>query len=187
MIRSRVCDCWIFCAPFLVEQFFFLMFSIPKCYINTTCQSITQHFILYTIKIVYCQGDMCRALLGHLQALWENRSKRTWRWPNKGRNISPWQYTIFNVYKIKCCVIDWHVVFIRTLFFVWGVLHTQDVSGTDCTPDLHFHFLPPTRMLRNWKKINFAFKIKTSIFSQLHYRTVVSCTWQTSCRNIVSW
>ena len=31
--------------------------------------------ILYTIKIVYCQGDMFRPLLGHLQALWENRSK----------------------------------------------------------------------------------------------------------------
>ena len=40
-----------------------------------TWQSITQHFILYTIKIVYCQGDMFRLLLGHLQALWENRSK----------------------------------------------------------------------------------------------------------------
>ena len=23
--------------------------------------------------------------------------------------MSPWQYTIFIVYKIKCCVIDWHV------------------------------------------------------------------------------
>jgi len=44
-------------------------------YVNTTCQSITQHFILYTIKIVYCPGDMFRPLLGHLQALWENRSK----------------------------------------------------------------------------------------------------------------
>jgi len=30
---------------------------------------------LYTIKMVYCQGDMFRPLLGHLQALWENRSK----------------------------------------------------------------------------------------------------------------
>ena len=38
-------------------------------------RSITQHFILYTIKIVYCQGDMFQPLLGHLQALWENRSK----------------------------------------------------------------------------------------------------------------
>ena len=37
------------------------------------CQSITQH--IYTIKIVYCQGDMFQPLLGHLQALWENRSK----------------------------------------------------------------------------------------------------------------
>jgi len=31
-------------------------------HINTTCQSITQHVILYTIKIVYCQGDMFRRL-----------------------------------------------------------------------------------------------------------------------------
>ena len=43
--------------------------------ITTTYQSITQHFILYTIKIAYCQGDMFRPLLGHFQALWENRSK----------------------------------------------------------------------------------------------------------------
>ena len=43
--------------------------------LNTTCQLITQHFILYTIKIVYCQGDVFRPLLGHLQVLWENRSK----------------------------------------------------------------------------------------------------------------
>jgi len=34
-------------------------------YKNTTCQLITQHFILYTIKIVYCQGDMFRHLLSH--------------------------------------------------------------------------------------------------------------------------
>jgi len=42
-------------------------------HINTTCQSITQHFIVYTVKTVYCQGDKFRSLLGHLQALWENR------------------------------------------------------------------------------------------------------------------
>ena len=53
------------------------MFSVLKCYnINTTCQSITQHFILYTIKIVYCQGDMFRPLLGHLQALCEKTDPR---------------------------------------------------------------------------------------------------------------
>ena len=28
---------------------------------------------LYTIKIVYCQGDMFRPLLGHLQALLEKQ------------------------------------------------------------------------------------------------------------------
>ena len=43
--------------------------------VNKACQSIKQHFILYTIKIVHFQGDMFRPLLGHLQALWENRSK----------------------------------------------------------------------------------------------------------------
>jgi hypothetical protein len=29
----------------------------------------------------------------------------------EGRNMSPWQYTIFTVYKIKCAI-DWHLVFI---------------------------------------------------------------------------
>jgi len=47
---------------------------LHNVYINT-CQLITQQSILYTIKIVYCQDDMFRPLLGHLQALWENRSK----------------------------------------------------------------------------------------------------------------
>jgi len=28
-----------------------------------------------SIKTLYCQGEMFRPLLGHLQALWENRSK----------------------------------------------------------------------------------------------------------------
>ena len=77
---------------------------------NTTCQSIIQHFILYTINIVYCQGEMFQSLLSH-------HSQRAWRWPSKGRNMSPWQYTIFIVYKIKCCVIDWHFVFIHLIMF----------------------------------------------------------------------
>jgi hypothetical protein len=37
-------------------------FRVPFWYyvisINTVCQSITQHFILYTIKIVYCLGSV---------------------------------------------------------------------------------------------------------------------------------
>ena len=32
--------------------------------------------------------------------------------------MSPWQYTNFIVYKMKCCVIDWHVVFI--CYNTWG-------------------------------------------------------------------
>jgi len=34
----------------------------------------TKLYFIYN-KIVYCQGDMFRTLLGHLQGLWENRSK----------------------------------------------------------------------------------------------------------------
>jgi len=44
-------------------------------FINKTSQSITQHFIFCTVKTLYCQGDMFRPLLGHLQALWKNRPK----------------------------------------------------------------------------------------------------------------
>ena len=35
---------------------------------------ISTPIILYTVKIVYCQGDVFRPLLGHLQALWEDIS-----------------------------------------------------------------------------------------------------------------
>jgi len=36
--------------------------------------------------------------------------------------MSPWQYTIFIVYKIKCCVVDWHVVFICYNTLGWKTL-----------------------------------------------------------------
>ena len=50
-------------------------FETPSCSYkyNTSVNNTTLY--LYTIKIVYYQGDMFRPLLGHLQALWENRSK----------------------------------------------------------------------------------------------------------------
>ena len=44
------------------------------CDIQIQRVSQQHHFISYTIKIVYCEGDMFRPFLGHLQALWENRS-----------------------------------------------------------------------------------------------------------------
>ena len=73
---------FIFHSNFHFLNLFFSNSFCCKCrswainlHINTTCQSITQHFTLYTINIVYCQGDMFQPLLGHLQALWENRSK----------------------------------------------------------------------------------------------------------------
>jgi len=55
----------------------FLMFAIPNCYnlyrIYKRVYDTTVYFIY--IKIVYCQGDMFRPSLGHLQVLKENRSK----------------------------------------------------------------------------------------------------------------
>jgi len=53
------------------------MFAIPNCYnlyrIYKRVYDTTVYFIY--IKIVYCQGDMFRPSLGHLQVLKENRSK----------------------------------------------------------------------------------------------------------------
>ena len=46
-----------------------------------------------------------------------------WGWPNKGRNMSPCQYTIFIVYKLKCFVIDWHVEFIYYNTSGWKTLN----------------------------------------------------------------
>ena len=54
-------------------------------------------------------------------------SQRAWGWPNKGRNMSPWQYTVFIVYKIKCCVIGWHVVFICYNTSGWKALNKMCV------------------------------------------------------------
>jgi len=46
-------------------------------------------------------------------------SQTAWRWPNKRRNMSSWQYTLSFAYEIKCYVIDWHVVFIS--YTVFGI------------------------------------------------------------------
>jgi len=40
---------------------------------NVSVNNTTLYFIYN--KIVHCQSDMFRPLSGHLQALWENRSK----------------------------------------------------------------------------------------------------------------
>ena len=60
-------------------QFFFSLPRAVFCFsihfsavFRNLPRQITRHFILYTIKIVYCQGDMLWPLLGHLEALWEN-------------------------------------------------------------------------------------------------------------------
>jgi len=47
---------------------FFFVFHLEVLYkYNVSVNNTTLY--LYTIKIVYCQGDMFQPLLGHLQAL----------------------------------------------------------------------------------------------------------------------
>jgi len=41
--------CWSRGSVLSIYFSIYLMFFIPKCYINTTCQLIKQHFILYTV------------------------------------------------------------------------------------------------------------------------------------------
>jgi len=88
----------------------------PKCnhhvtHINTTCKSITQHFILYGIQVIYCQGDMFRPLLGHLQSLWENRSK---------------SYQYFNaLWDPKCLQIALYECEIHVCIYIYIYTHTH--------------------------------------------------------------
>ena len=52
LIRFQCAVVWV--SAGLPCVFMYLIFFIPKCYRNTTYRSITQHLIVYTIKIVYC-------------------------------------------------------------------------------------------------------------------------------------
>ena len=55
--------------------------------------------------ILQSHNTFCKLLGSHnalkYKKLLDLFSQRTWRWPNKGRNMSSWQCTIFTVYKIK--------------------------------------------------------------------------------------
>jgi len=57
-----------FCLESLITCFFFYVFhpEVLREY-NMSVNNTTLY--LHTIEIVYCQGDMFRPLLGHLQAL----------------------------------------------------------------------------------------------------------------------
>ena len=61
------------------HSLFFFGASPPLAYLLSTTHSKDVRFpwvtLSCTIKIVYCQGDMFRPLLGHLQTLWKNGSK----------------------------------------------------------------------------------------------------------------
>jgi len=65
--------------------------------------------MLYTIKIVYCQDDMFRPLLGHLHGLWENRSKSylcfNALWDPKCLQIMLYECEIHKFVHIGICVV----------------------------------------------------------------------------------
>ena len=61
--------------------------------------------------------------------------------------MSPWQYTIFIVYKIKCCLIDWHFVFICYNTSGWKTLNWVFISENFETPCLsHLYTYPTMKM-----------------------------------------
>jgi len=86
---------------------------------NTSVNNTTLY--LYTINIVYSQGDMFRPLLGHLQALWEKRSKNC-----------PVIYHFYCI-QIKYCATDCRVCVYR----VHNLTPASPCEGDD-NPDLRF-------------------------------------------------
>ena len=103
-------------------------------HINTACQSITQHFILYKIKLAYYYGDMFRPLLGHPQPLWENRSKSYLYfkalWDPKCLQIVLQEWEIQKLLYIVICVTTCYNIY-KLVYFYIPV--TQSVSICDLT------------------------------------------------------
>jgi len=92
----------------------YISLYILECLSNA--MTATQIPTYTNLCILQSHNTICKHLVSHnalkYRQLLDLFSQRAWRWPNKGRNMSPWQYTIFIVYKTKCCVIDWHILFI---------------------------------------------------------------------------
>jgi len=98
--------------------------------------NITQQFILYTIKIAYCQGrEMFRPLLGHLQALWEKRSKSylyfNTLWDPKCLQIVLYECEIHKFVYIYQ-YIQTYVKYVRLYILVYIQTHVFHIHITQC-------------------------------------------------------
>jgi len=115
------------------------MFSIPKRYKYNVSVNNTTHYFIYNKNIILSGQNVStfiRSSSGPPREQIQEPFIFQWRWPNKVRKISPWQYTIFIVYKIMCCVIDWDVVFIC-------LYHTTEalVQSQASTCEAHVRFV----------------------------------------------
>jgi len=71
-----------------------------------------QTYVFYFPITKICKHLGSHNALKHRQLL-DLFSQGAWRWPNKGRNMSPWQYTIF----IVC---NWSVVLLTDVFYLYN-------------------------------------------------------------------
>ena len=88
-------------------------------------------------------------------------SLRAWGRPSEGRNMSPWQYTIFNVYEINC-VMDWRV-YVFYISYI-GLYKNVETSDLGCTIYQRTHL----HAFSSWSLSST--KIASPV---LHYRTLL--------------
>jgi len=97
---------------------------VHKCEIHKflyigIAETATQIPIYTNLCISHSRNTICKHLGSYkafkYRELLDLFSQRAWIWPNKGRNMSPWQYTLFIVHKIKCFVTDTLYLYVITL------------------------------------------------------------------------
>jgi len=115
--------------------------------INTTCQSITQNYILYSLKIVYCQGDMFRFFIRSSSGpLGKQTQELSIVYPNAFGSNNALRYRhILDLFKIKissvyicvtlpiCEISVWHIT------LLWVQWKTPDDGQRNCPKHVEFY------------------------------------------------
>ena len=91
--------------------------------------------------------------------------------------MSPWQYTIFIVYKIKCCVIDWHVVFVslknsNAYFIKNEILKTSCILANNSHVERIKYFISIHLYVWNFKGILDIQCLMLSIYRSITFSTL---------------
>jgi len=103
--------------------------------------------------------------------------------------MSPWQYTIFIVYQIKCRVIDWHVVFIcrdqrqtRKRRVTWRDVTRRDVTWRISEPSASRNLCtdrPSSVTLfsgaRSFSKRGGSFFLSRNVIQFTEHKSTLSC------------